>query len=430
MRSQPARKPMSRLLTTLLTLILLLSGCGRQAQPTSADTSSDQSVQKEEATGEEDLFAELWQAEDTVRALILSDLHYTGYRGVDNAVVPGMALAEEITDAIVEEVIEIHPDVLVLTGDNTDSGDRYDAENLAGKLERVREAGIRIILTTGNHDMNRMDAADFEEVYYGLVEATDRDPASLSYTVVTDQVVWLAMDDNAVHPGGQGEFSAATMEWLEQILDRYRGRTIIWLSHHSVLYGRGADQSAGYLIQNPELPDLLRRGGVRLAFTGHLHFQYILEMDGLYEVISAMPFSGRHLMGRLAIGKGAAGTPRQISFRAMPLALDKYAPEAADQLAEMDRQSRQFQKQTFEHILDKEKVNAYEQRRILDLLDRFFLYYGEGVLGEHAAEIRNDPAYRRMLEVLQDYNYGPWIRSMAETTRLGGRALDILTEEK
>ena len=360
---------------------------------------------------------------DTVTAMVVSDLHYTEYKGVDNTVVPGMALAEEITDAILAEVIDRRPDVLILTGDNTNSGDRKDAEGLVRKLRRVRDAGIRIIITTGNHDMNRMDGEDFEEVYFGLVEIadpeTDRDKASLSYVAEVGEAVFVAMDDNAVHPGGQGEFSAETMEWLRRTLERYNGHPIIWLSHHNVLYGRGADYSASNLIQNPDLPDVLRDGGVKVALTGHLHFQYILGEKNLFEIISAMPFSGQHLMGRLAVGPGG------MRYRAEAIDFGTYAPDVGAALAEMDGGGSRFLRQTFEQILKKEGVNAYETRRILDLLDRYFVYYADGSLGDHVSELRNDPAYRRALEILDGYNYGPWIRSMVETTRMSGVELEV-----
>ena len=88
-------------------------------------------------------------------------------------------------------------------------------------------------------------------------------------------VVFLAMDDNAVDPGGQGEFSAMTMQWIEEMLDKYRGHEIIFLSHHNVLYGYEEEDSSSHLIQNPELPGVLRKGGVKLAMTGHMHFQYV-----------------------------------------------------------------------------------------------------------------------------------------------------------
>ena len=404
-----------RKILAVLLCAFLLAGCGRK------DSGSGPEPEKTVFT-----IPEAFDSAD-VRAIVLSDLHYTEYKEVDNTLVSGMALAEEITDAIIAEVIDRKPDVFIMTGDNTNSGDRYDATGLANKLAKIRDAGIRVILTTGNHDMNRMDAADFEEVYYGLVEWTDRDPASLSYAAEVGDAVFLAMDDNAVHPGGEGAFSAETMDWLREMLDKYRGRPVIWLSHHSVLYGRGGSNTSGYLIQNEGLADLLRESGVRLAMTGHLHSQYISEEQGLYEIISGMPFSGRHMMGNLAIDtqETGEGDGYRIVYGAAPVDFEKYAPETAEQLAALDRENSDYLRQTFTKILQKERVTGRERELVLDLLDRYFRYYGEGTLADHAEEIRGDLAYERMLQILEDYNYGPWIRSMVETTSQSGIHLEI-----
>ncbi len=49
-----------------------------------------------------------------------------------------------------------------------------DVAALVAKLQKVRDAGIPIIMTTGNHDYDIMDAAAFEEAYFGLLEPVDR----------------------------------------------------------------------------------------------------------------------------------------------------------------------------------------------------------------------------------------------------------------
>ena len=90
-------------------------------------------------------------------------------KGLDHSLVPGLALSEEITDIVIDEVIEKHPDVLIMTGDNTNSGNPDEVDKLTAKLQRLRDEGIEIIVTTGNHDFDRMEAAGFERAYFGLL---------------------------------------------------------------------------------------------------------------------------------------------------------------------------------------------------------------------------------------------------------------------
>ena len=101
----------------------------------------------------EDRLSAVRRPDHTFRAIVVSDLHYTSSERAVDVIVSGMAFADDITNALVEQVIHEAPDAFIMTGDNTNSGARKDAEILAGKLSRIREAGIPVIVTTGNHDM-------------------------------------------------------------------------------------------------------------------------------------------------------------------------------------------------------------------------------------------------------------------------------------
>ena len=439
--------------TCLFLVILclsLLTGCSKPGENGRADAAGPESAAGPEVPEEPSTRNDpLWSDADSLKAMVISDLHYTEYKEVDPMIVPGIALAEEITDAIVAEVIDRHPDVFIMTGDNTNSGYEKDAAGLTAKLQKIRGAGIPLILTTGNHDLDLMSEEEFEQMYYGLLDPVDRDPASLSYTAIVKDVVFLAMDDNALNSGVQGEFADETVEWLGSILAKYRDHRIIFLSHHNVLYGYGEDDTGSHLIQNPELPQLLHDGGVKLALTGHMHFQYVTEQDGLWEVLSGMPFSGKHLIGNLAVGRD------RLVYYAEPIDFEKYggAVKAAgagsgsgkdsaaggksgkdsaarggsmkDELDRLDRESAEYMEQVFGELLDTEGVRGSKKKKVLALISRYLQYYGEGTLAEHAQELREDPSCERMIKALWDYNYGPWMKAMIETTVYSARELEV-----
>lgn len=79
----------------------------------------------------------------------------------------------------------------------------------------------------------------------------------------------------------------------------------------------------------------------------------------------------------------------------------------------------------FSKVLDKEGLRGRKRRRVQELLDQFFLYYGQGTLSEHRRELMDDPYYDQMIGALWDYNYGPWIKEMIETTKYSGRKLEV-----
>ena len=402
-------------LFTLLMGLMLLPGCGTYSILTDSSSEELESRQEEMSFRNDPI----WSDEESLRAMIISDLHYTENKNANPSIVPGIVLAEEITDVIVDEVIERHPDVLIMTGDNTDTGREEDASGLVRRLQKIRDNGISIILITGNHDFDHMTAGEFEEYYFGLLSPVDRDPNSLSYTAIVKNVVLLAMDDNYMNSGRHGEFSGGTLRWLSEMLEKYRDHPVIFLSHHNVIYGCGKENSDYHLIQNSDLPDLLIDGGVKLALTGHMHVQYITGKDGLWEILSGMPFSGDHLIGNLAVGS------ERILYYAEPIDLERYDSSIVEKLGSLDTASAGHISQVFSKVLDKEGLRGKKRRRVQELLDRFFLYYGQGSLSEHKKELMEDSYYDQLIDTLWDYNYGPWIKEMIETTRYSARKLEV-----
>lgn len=249
------------------------------------------------------------------RAVIASDLHYIAPELTDGG--PGyqqtlkngdskfMPYVEEITDAFLDEVLLDPPDVVLLTGDLTFNGAEISHRRLAGKLQRLEDAGIPVLVLPGNHDVYNENAAryrggsfervpfadseSFAEIYrdFGPGEALSADSDSLSYVWQLNEQVWIMMlDENTAH-----DFcglSDRSFQWIEAQLQKAReeGRFVLVAGHqnvfqHSIFRG-------GYVIQGAQrLQELLRRYGVPLCLSGHLHTQHVLSEDGLTEIAAS-----------------------------------------------------------------------------------------------------------------------------------------------
>lgn len=249
------------------------------------------------------------------RAVIASDLHYIapeltdGGPGYQQALKNGdskfMPYVEEITDAFLDEVLADPPDVVLLTGDLTFNGAEISHRRLAGKLQRLEDAGIPVLVLPGNHDVYNENAAlyrggsfervpfasgeSFAEIYrdFGPGEALSADSDSLSYVWQLNEQVWIMMlDENTAH-----DFcglSDRSFQWIEAQLQKAReeGRFVLVAGHqnvfqHSIFRG-------GYVIQGAQrLQELLRRYGVPLCLSGHLHTQHVLSENGLTEIATS-----------------------------------------------------------------------------------------------------------------------------------------------
>ena len=82
--------------------------------------------------------------------VITSDTHFTAVPAGGAVLNPGTANIALIMEAFADQVIDLHPDALILTGDNTNSGKAEDMSALTAILQRIHAEGIEVIVTTGN----------------------------------------------------------------------------------------------------------------------------------------------------------------------------------------------------------------------------------------------------------------------------------------
>ena len=160
---------------------------------------------------------------NTVKMAIISDLHVMA---PDLLVNEGAAFERylnqdrkmlreslEILDTLVADILEQKPQLVLVTGDLTKDGEQMSHQLVAGRLQRLVDAGIQVLVVPGNHDINNPDARvyvgdntvpadtitrpDFAKIYrhMGYDEHSRRDPDTLSYCRdITDDLTILAID--------------------------------------------------------------------------------------------------------------------------------------------------------------------------------------------------------------------------------------------
>lgn len=218
----------------------------------------------------------------------------------------------EITDAALEEMKTLSPDVLILGGDLSLDGEKKSHEELANKLAQVEQAGIQVVVIPGNHDINNPAASvysgedrypaepaspeDFSRIYksFGYDEAYSRDANSLSYTYDLGPSMRLLMLDTCQYkPRNRvgGMIKTETYEWIEKQLEEARedGIALLPVAHHNLL-----DESKVYvddctIEHSEELIDLLEGENIPLFLSGHLHVQHFMQNKdiGIREIVTS-----------------------------------------------------------------------------------------------------------------------------------------------
>ena len=381
----------------LLCLLLLIAGCRKEP-------------------------AETKRLSASMHAFATSDTHLSTEPDVIDSIVPAMPYSADILRTIASQVIAADPDVFILTGDNTNSGSREDMLEVKKILMTVKEAGIPVVMTTGNHDFNRSTPQEYWDCYSELFDILEKDPDSLSYITEINNVRLFAMDDSSFDEGRTGTFSKRTMQWLAANLKdaAAEGKTVLFLSHHNVIKGPAGDTGNSYCITNSTLDNLLKQYGAVLCLSGHQHGQVIQQEDSLYEIISAMPLRSPHRIGEISLENNT------LSYRTVGIDFETYGSlNLAVKIREADAREGEASMEAISTILKEEGLSGMENEGTMRLIRQFFEDYSAGILAKTAASIKDDPYCETMLGALWNHNYGPWMKTVLDDPPMYAEALSV-----
>ncbi len=208
----------------------------------------------------------------------------------------------ELLDYAIGDILSSNARFVLISGDLTKDGEAVCHAIAAEKLKRLTDAGVKVYVVPGNHDVSNPDAAsysgdtespvesvspgEFAQIYapFGYGEAIERDADSLSYVAEPMDGLWiLALDscryrENAA--AGEavvgGKLSQATVDWVIKVLQRAKSeqKAVVAIMHHGVVEHWDGQRTlhGDYLVEDyAHFGELLASYGVRLVFTGHYH---------------------------------------------------------------------------------------------------------------------------------------------------------------
>ncbi|MBM4447102.1 MAG: metallophosphoesterase [Chloroflexi bacterium] len=212
----------------------------------------------------------------------------------------------EILEAAIAAIKNEKTSFVLVPGDLTKDGERVSHQLAASYLSQLEASGKKVYVVPGNHDVKNghsfkyvgdntervpnITPEEFAQMYseFGYKEALYRDPVSLSYVAEPQAGLWLLALD-ACHyaeniedeePITDGKFSAATLEWIEGMLEKAarEKKAVIVMVHHGIVeHYIGQEKNYGeYILDDfPVVSQLLATYNARLVFTGHYHAQDI-----------------------------------------------------------------------------------------------------------------------------------------------------------
>ena len=104
--------------------------------------------------------------QDSLKIVITSDIHYflkdyyKECEWFEESMLYGdgkmVTYADEILDAFIKRVIEINPDIVLITGDLSFNGEKGSHEALAKRLMSLKQKDIAVAVIPGNHDVDNI----------------------------------------------------------------------------------------------------------------------------------------------------------------------------------------------------------------------------------------------------------------------------------
>jgi UDP-2,3-diacylglucosamine pyrophosphatase LpxH len=247
----------------------------------------------------------------TFKIAVLSDIHvmdhsllvqdgpaFQAYLKQDRKL---LAESDDIFNEAISELIASKPDLVLISGDLTKDGEAVSHHTVANMLTSLMNAGIKVRVICGNHDISNpfavqyngstttpvpnISQADFKSIYYnfGYSDAIYTDPNSLSYITEPLPNLWLFCIDDCEYYGNNdstdvtaGTIKSQTMAWLMTHLTeaKQKGKTIIGMEHHGVIehFTGQSLYFSEYVLQHWQTTsDSLMNAGLNIIFTGHFH---------------------------------------------------------------------------------------------------------------------------------------------------------------
>ncbi|MFA7627556.1 MAG: metallophosphoesterase, partial [Candidatus Kapaibacterium sp.] len=172
-----------------------------------------------------------------------------------------IAESEEIINSAVDDILASDVQIVLIPGDLTKDGEKSSHEKFAEILKRLTNAGKKVFVIPGNHDISNPEAnsyigadkistqnispEEFRQIYHDFAysEAIYKDENSLAYISEPIPDLWIiGMDacrysENTDKHVVGGRFNQESLNWLKEKLieGRSKGKLMLGMLHHGLL---------------------------------------------------------------------------------------------------------------------------------------------------------------------------------------------------
>lgn len=189
----------------------------------------------------------------------LSDLHTGSPYFVPN-----------LLDRALVEVNDIHPDIVIVTGDLTSMGYRQEFREAREYLDRLVCEDVLVV--PGNHDSRNVGYAHFERLF------------ATRETVIRKNGVTVVGVDSTEPDLDYGRIGRHRYPWIREAFAERPNDFKIFALHHHLLPIPGTGRERNIVNDAGDVLEVLIECGVELVLSGHKHVPYSWRLENMFVV--------------------------------------------------------------------------------------------------------------------------------------------------
>jgi hypothetical protein len=247
----------------------------------------------------------------SLRFGILADPHYYDPSMGTSSAAYQMAVAGDrkmfseskaIMESVVGSIIAGGSEVLLVAGDLTKDGCKFNHEKMAEYLKQIENSGIKVYVCPGNHDISNphsysypdgaekkkeptVTPSEFEGIYaeFGYDEAIAHDPNSMTYIAKPKKGIWILSIDDCNYDNKYPELSRTagklkqeSIDWINDKLEEAQENDIEVFAfvHHGMVEhfpNMGLVYADYLMVDWKDITMQFAERGLNVIFTGHHH---------------------------------------------------------------------------------------------------------------------------------------------------------------
>ncbi len=229
-----------------------------------------------------------WAVLDTSggdEVVIINDIHITG---IPEEKIPANAKDDDDhLRATVKQILALpkKPAAVIINGDLALAiGTAADYAVIRELIAPLRDAGIPVHLTLGNHDVRDIFMAAFPEMKSASALKEHRHNSLID--LPSTRLILLDTLDQS--PGPTGKLGAEQIAWILAKIDEVPTKQVVLIGHHNPQVGGDTSHYKGGLVDTADFwPEIAKRDQVKAYIHGHTH-EWTQAMENRIHIISTI----------------------------------------------------------------------------------------------------------------------------------------------